>query len=806
LEAIRAARLFPSTRRRRRLWSAGALLAASTFAAAAASDKQDSWVAQGPGPITQGQVEGIEDGEVVGAVHTVAAHPRDADILYVGGVNGGVWKTERATKRNIKWARLTDDQQSLSIGALEFDPTDRRHRTLVAGIGRYSSFQSTGGARLGLLRTTDAGKTWTALDGGGVLVNKNVSGVAARGSTLVISVNTATPFTFPNIGIWRSADGGASFQQIASGTGAATGLPGGVTHDLVGNPNRPTQLFTSVVFADSVGGVNGLYRSNDTGATWVKVSTPEIDALLTPSNVISNVEFAVGRHDNVYAAICRSGRLAGVFRSADAGATWSNMGVPLTNEGILIGAHPGGQASIHLSIAADPRDPNVVYLGGDRQPLFNEGSGQPTSFPNSLGAEDFSGRLFRGDASRPAGSEWVHLTHSSSLGAAGGGTASMTSPHADSREMAVDADGNLIEVDDGGIYKRTEPRSNAGDWFTLNGDLQTTEMHDVVYDANARIALSGDQDTGTPMQRRPRGETWDSFSTADGGDVAVDAISTPGVSVRYTSFQNLGGFRRSFWDAQNTLLAVETPALTRLDGTPRPQGQFVTPLAVNAVDGLRLLIGAANGLYESFDRGDTVTRVATTRANGTGLDPVAYGATDNPDAVYIGSAALVFVRAGAPPAPLVQSATFPGTTTVTDVVIDPDAGNTAFVVTTTSVFRTADAGATWTDVTGNLTALGPTNLRSVAFVRGDEPGHLGDGRSHPRERRDAVIVGSQNGVFFATDESGFTLWRRLGSDLPAVPVFDLHYSRPDDVLLAGTMGRGAWRLRRASRVVSGGHP
>jgi hypothetical protein len=64
------------------------------------------------------------------------------------------------------------------------------------------------------------------------------------------------------------------------------------------------------------------------------------------------------------------------------------------------------------------------------------------------------------------------------------------------------------------------------------------------------------------------------------------------------------------------------------------------------------------------------------------------------------------------------------------------------------------------------------------------------------------VVGTQNGVFFASEESGFMVWQRLGSDLPAVPVYDLHYSRADDVLVAGTMGRGAWNLRQTSRVVS----
>ena len=185
-----------------------------------------TWTPQGPGPNTEGQTEGIEDGEVSGAVHTVAAHPNAAGTLYIGAVNGGVWVSHNTTSQNPKWTRLTDDQLSNSIGALEFDPTDVSHKTLVAGFGRFSSFASQGGARLGLIRTTDCGTTWTPLDGGGTLIEKNISGVAARGNTLVVSVNTAVPNSVATVGIWRSTDGGATFQHISQGNGAATGLPG----------------------------------------------------------------------------------------------------------------------------------------------------------------------------------------------------------------------------------------------------------------------------------------------------------------------------------------------------------------------------------------------------------------------------------------------------------------------------------------------------------------------------------------------------------------------------------------------------
>jgi len=107
--------------------------------------------------------------------------------------------------------------------------------------------------------------------------------------------------------------------------------------------------------------------------------------------------------------------------------------------------------------------------------------------------------------------------------------------------MTFDAAGNLIEVDDAGIYRRTNPRSNTGDWFSMIGNLQATEMHDVAYDPISNIIMSGNQDTGTMQQIATGSFEWYSVSTADGGDVAVSVDPpTRNQSVRYSSFQGLG--------------------------------------------------------------------------------------------------------------------------------------------------------------------------------------------------------------------------------------------------------------------------
>ena len=135
------------------------------------------WQRQGPRPTTEGQVEKIIDREVMGASQALAAHPVDANIVYAAAVNGGIWRTMNAMAARPAWLPMTDLARSLSFGALEFDPTDTTHTTLVAGTGRFSSKSRSGGALIGLLRTVDGGATWTAL-GADPLRSLHITGVA----------------------------------------------------------------------------------------------------------------------------------------------------------------------------------------------------------------------------------------------------------------------------------------------------------------------------------------------------------------------------------------------------------------------------------------------------------------------------------------------------------------------------------------------------------------------------------------------------------------------------------------------------
>lgn len=727
-----------------------------------------AWEPQGPTTSQNGQVEGIDDGEVVGAIQTVVAHPTDANIAYIGAVNGGVWKTTNAGAANPAWTPLFDHRSSLSIGALAMDPANPLR--LAAGIGRYSSLSGNGGNLTGVAVTSDGGDSWTEINDP-LLLGENVSGIAVRQEMLLVAAN---PFSGVG-GIFRRAADAEPFSRI-SGTG---GLPDGGVFDLVGDPSNPDRFYASVASI-------GLFRSDDGGINWSIVSTSDttLDTAIADSGN-NNTEMAVSSNGRVYVGVIINGQINYIGYSDDQGANWTAMDLPKTNEsngdieGLQPRSKPGAQGAIHFSIAVDPSDPNTVYVGGDRQ---------DSPFPNAIGANNFTGRLFRGDTTvAPTGAipspQWEHLTHSNSIaGIPGGGTASNSAPHADSREITFDANGNLIETDDGGIYRRTSPTSNGGDWYSMIGNLSVTEIHDIAYDSNSNVLIGGNQDTGTTYQISSSNSLWTSLNQGDGGDVAVDntTLAASNRSIRYTSAQNLGGFTRSVWDASNSLISSTSPALTVTGGGTAFAGQFITPVVLNEIAPARLVIAGGNSVYESLDQGESITEVGP----GIVADAVAYGGRraglSNPDVLYVAQGDTVYVRATSGGS-LTAAASLPvGADTITDIELDPSDWMHAWVVDANQVFETSDAGGNWTDITGNLAAL---NLRAIEYIVGPV--------------LDGLVIGGLGAVYRST-ANNFADWSVFGTDLPNVSVWDLDYDSTDDVLAAATLGRGAWTVANAS--------
>jgi len=287
--------------------------------------------------------------------------------------------------------------------------------------------------------------------------------------------------------------------------------------------------------------------------------------------------------------------------------------------------------------------------------------------------------------------------------------------------MAFDAAGDLIEADDGGVYKRTMARRADGTWSSLNSNLQVTELHSVAWDHNTQTIIGGAQDVGVPEQATRGGAQWRQVVQCDGGKVAVDA-SEPGVSIRYSSIYLLQMSERRFVNASNFPFRSEEPGFIVV-GTEQPITetdptlQFYSPLVLNTIDPSRLLIGSSN-LYESFDRGDTLNEIAELGAPTGGStfgEPMVYGGrrngAANPDVLYVGAGSSLYFRGGAQD-PVTQLAAYPGTD-IAAIAVSPNDWGTLYVIDSANVYRSTDAGLSWTTVTGNLTV---SELQTVQVV------------------------------------------------------------------------------------------
>ena len=523
-------------------------------AAAAQVQVNQTFIPQGPSP-KFGAIDLVQSGDappngtVGGAVQAFLLDPAlGSQTMFIGGVNGGIWRT---TDGGASWKALTDNQASLSIASLAFDPTDATGKTLIAGIGitsngGWNNFNvgnefGRGGARTGLLYSTDGGNTWSAL-GAASLTGQSVIGVAAAGSTILAATfeeqnPTQTTAATGAYGLYRSPNGGQSF-GLVSGSG---GLPAGPVTALVADPqnsgNCGTQnscTFYASVTAASTPSATGVYVSHNSGQNWTPVFT-SATAVSGGTNVITGAttfqlvpKLAAGPNGSVAIAIaqlqpspsdsscvqpnCNGQQLTGLYLSQNGGTAWSALKVPDTNKGVM-------QAAVNLAVAIDPTNTSIVYVTGD-------------------GIEN---NPFTVAAFRVQGATATSITLAR--------TSNGSTAHSDSRGLAVDSAGNLWMTSDGGVYMRSNPQSDNGAWTGFNtSTLQVQESYSVAYDSlNKRLAAAM-QDTGVALQSVTGSPVWKALAGADGATVLFNGTFTTSTSALYFATNSLGAANRIVYD------------------------------------------------------------------------------------------------------------------------------------------------------------------------------------------------------------------------------------------------------------------
>src|SRR3989442_5530271 len=204
-----------------------------------------------------------------GRVAAVCGVPGRPDEFYFGHVNGGVWKTKDAGRT---WSPIFDDQPVASIGALAVAPS--APDVIYVGPGESTLRDSTGFGN-GVYKSTDAGRTWTHL---GLDETQHIGKIAVdpRNSDVVFVAAIGHLYAAnPDRGVFRSRDGGRTWQKVLykdENVGAVEVLidptDSRVVYAGLWNTRRPP-WFT---YAPTNGPGGGIYKSTDGGSTWQQLA------------------------------------------------------------------------------------------------------------------------------------------------------------------------------------------------------------------------------------------------------------------------------------------------------------------------------------------------------------------------------------------------------------------------------------------------------------------------------------------------------------------------------------------------------
>ena len=663
------------------------------------------WTAIGPAGLSTGSS---------GRIAAIAADPANSNIIYVAAAGGGVWKT---LDGGASWTPLTDNQTTLSMGAIAIAPTSTS--TIYAATGEaVNSPASLANYGQGILKSTNGGASWTLMGN-------------STFSRHTISQIVVDPTNANNV---YAAVAGAGNNGIAGSTGIYKSTDGGTTWSDTTTAISTTAPFTDVeidksnsqhLFAAVGGGTatSGLYVTTNGGTSWTLVG----GGLISGTEVgWSKVAFAPSSTQTVYTSFSNNatGGLLAMWRSTNGGSSWTQL-VNTPN-------YLGTQASYDSTLAVDPHNTNIVYAAG---------AGGTNSFIESTNS----------------GNSWSDISTA----------VSGTSPHASHHGIAFDADGHLLDGNDGGIWRLDNPLVGAQAWTDITSNLQIGQYISGALDpTNPNSAYGGSQGNGTSQFT---GSTvWTALESGDNGAVRINP-QTP-TTLYHQSPSSVFGAAGIVRVSTNGG-ATWTNATTGIT-TSDPQSYFA-PLNIDPNNGNHLFFGT-NRVYETTNGASSWAPISTTNTNGwttTGAINALAVAPSSPTTIYASAGGHVFVTTNDGAAWTQIDTPNP----VANLLVSPTNSQTVFAVTSTfgvpHVFETTNGGTLWTNITGNLPDL-PTY--SIAL------------------NGSTLYVGNDNGVWTSTN--GGTTWTQLGSGMPNVEVRDLEFNSTTNTLAAFTLGRGVFEI------------
>lgn len=307
-----------------------------------------------------------------GRALAVAGVRGQPEVFYFGSVGGGIWKTNDAGRT---WKPIFDSQPIASIGALAVAPSDSN--VIYAGSGE-ADMRSSISYGNGMYKSTDGGKTWTHI---GLEDSRQIGRIVVdpRDSNKVFVAALGHAYG-PNQerGVFRSKDGGKSWQKILfhdENTGAI---------DVAFEPSNPKTIYASLwqtrrppwsIYPPSNGPGSGLYRSNDGGDHWERVTG---QGLPTERLGRIGIAFAPSNPRRIYLIV--DAKEGGLYRSDNGGQSWQSVSKDprIWQRGWYFG-----------EVSVDPKDPDTVYVLNTATYQSRDGGKTFAAFKGAPGGDDY---------------------------------------------------------------------------------------------------------------------------------------------------------------------------------------------------------------------------------------------------------------------------------------------------------------------------------------------------------------------------------------------------------------------------------
>ncbi len=326
-----------------------ALLAAVAFQAVAPPPRAHAQRPEPTATFPTDAIQGLKWRHIgpfrAGRTKSAVGVPTQPNVFYMAATNGGVWKT---TDYGRTWDPIFDAMPTGSIGAVEVAPSDPNVIYVGSGEGLQRPDLSTGD---GMYRSNDAGKTWTKL---GLNDGQQIPRIAVdpRNPDRLFVAVMGHPYG-PNEerGIYRSEDGGRSFTRVLYRNTTTGGA------DVVLSPGDPNTVYAVLWEAQQgpwenaawSGPNSGLFKSTDGGATWRQLA----GGLPTTADGLGRIGIGISPTSpaRIYVT-ATAGEKSGIYRSDNAGDTWTRV---TTDQRTF------GRGDDFAAITVDPRDPNTLY-------------------------------------------------------------------------------------------------------------------------------------------------------------------------------------------------------------------------------------------------------------------------------------------------------------------------------------------------------------------------------------------------------------------------------------------------------------